>query len=109
MITLKLNKQAIDKKVNNKRLGLLIAHEWKRLINPYTPRDTGQLMNNVDELPFALHYRVPYAAKMYNGTDYKFQKINPYATHHWDIAAANAGQRDKLYRTINSAIRSGRF
>ena len=38
-----------------------------------------------------------------------FQKKNPYSTYEWDIAAEKAGQKDKLYRTLNNALQSGRF
>ena len=45
-LTLNLNDKGIAQKVNNDRFGLLVSHEWKRLINPYTPRDTGALMGD---------------------------------------------------------------
>ena len=34
---------------------------------------------------------------------------NKHATSKWDEAAEKAGQKQKLYRTINSALRSGRI
>lgn len=36
-------------------------------------------------------------------------KRSPYATDHWDEKAAEGGQLDKLYRTINAGLRSGNF
>ena len=104
-----LNEPQILQKVTSNKFGLLVSHEWKRLINPYTPRDTGLLEQNVTELPFKLHYKQPYAVYVYNGEDMQFQKNNPYSTDHWDIKAAQAGQLNKLYRTINNALQSGRF
>ena len=104
-----LNEPQIRKKVTSERFGLLVSHEWRRLLNPYTPRDTGMLEQNVDELPFKLHYKQPYAVYVYNGEDMNFQHKNPYSTDHWDIKAAQAGQTDKLYRTLNTALQSGRF
>lgn len=104
-----LNEPQILKKVTSDKFGLLVSHEWKRLINPYTPRDTGLLEQNVTENPFSLHYRQPYAVYVYNGEDMQFQKNNPYSTDHWDKKAAQAGQLNKLYRTINNALQSGRF
>lgn len=104
-----LNKPQIREKVTSDKFGLLVAHEWKRLLNPYTPRDTGMLMQNVTESPFSLHYKQPYAVYVYNGEYMKFQKNNPYSTDHWDIKAAKAGQKEKLYRTINAALRSGQY
>lgn len=136
-----LNEPQILKKVTSDKLGLLVSHEWKRFINPYTPRDTGLLEQNVTELPFALHYKEPYAHYQYEGIVYvdpeyqvgafynpqygfwsrqgvkkvpserplQYQKNNPYATDHWDVKAAQAGQLNKLYRTINNALQSGRY
>lgn len=104
-----LNEPQIRQKVTSDKFGLLVAHEWKRLLNPYTPRDTGMLMQNVTELPFSLHYKQPYAFYVYNGEYMKFQKNNHYATDHWDVKAEQAGQLNKLYRTLNNALQSGRF
>lgn len=136
-----INEPQILEKVTNDRFGKFVSHHWKLLINPYTPKDTGLLMQNVTELPFALHYKEPYSHYMYEGIvyvdpDYKvaafynpdrgfwsrpgikkipserklnYQRNNPYATDHWDIKAAEAGQLNKLYRTINSALQSGRY
>ena len=46
-VKVELNEQQIIKKVTNDRFGLLAATEWKRLLDPYTPRDTGMLEGNV--------------------------------------------------------------
>lgn len=104
-----LNEPQIRQKVTNDRFGRLVSHEWKRLLNPYVPRDTSMLMQNVDELPFKLHYKQPYAVYVYEGDYMNFQKKNPFSTDHWDEKAAQAGQLNKLYRTINNALQSGRF
>ena len=115
-----LNEPQILQKINSDRFGLLVSHEWKRLIDPYTPRDTAKLMGvtgkTVDEKPFKLHYKVPYAEIVYyNKKGVKFVQgqegngRNPCATDHWDIKAAQSGQLDKLYRTLNNALQSGRF
>lgn len=138
-----LNEPQILRKVTNERFGLLVSNEWKRLIDPYTPWDTGMLMSNVKKLPFALHYKEPYSHYIYMGevyvdpvynvggfynSDYgwwsrpgvkkvpsgrQFAKFNtnhnPNATDHWDEVAAQSGQLDKLYRTLNKALRNGRI
>ena len=112
-IEVNLNIPGIEKKLTSDPFGKFVALEWKRLIDPYTPRDTAALMGvtgqTVDIKPFELHYKVPYAERVYYGEDINFQHINPYSTHHWDAAAEKAGQKDKLYRVINSALKSGRF
>ena len=109
-----LNEPKIREKVTSDRFGKLVSNEWKRLIDPYTPRDTGLLMgasgNTVDILPFKLHYKEPYAEYQYkgiskNGKTFDYQKKNPFSTDHWDIKAAQAGQLNKLYQTLNDYLR----
>lgn len=108
-----LNESRIRRKVTNDKFGLFVSNEWKRLIDPYTPRDTGQLMGvtgqTVDIQPFKLHYKSKYAERVYYGEYMNFQKKNPYSTYEWDKAAEKAGQKTKLYRTINSALRGGKI
>jgi hypothetical protein len=38
-----------------------------------------------------------------------FQKKNPYSTYEWDIKASQSGQLNKLYRTLNNGLQSGKF
>lgn len=109
-----LNEPRIREKVTSDRFGLLVSNEWKRLIDPYTPYRRGQLIgvtgDTVKKLPFKLHYTMPYAEYVYNSNGWDFYKENSLsATDHWDEAAAQAGQLDKLYRTLNNALQSGRF
>ena len=113
-----LNEPRIKEKVTSDRFGLFVSNEWKRLIDPYTPRDTAQLMGvtgqTVDIKPFKLHYKMPYAEEVYynrRGVTFITQGSgrNPFATQEWDFAAEKAGQKDKLYRTLNNALQSGRF
>lgn len=141
-VKIELNKSQIIDKITNDRFGRLVAGEWKRLIDPYTPRDTGQLENNVSILPFKIHYKSIYSHYMYTGIVYvdpiykvggfynddygwwsrpgvekipsgkKLKYIknkNPRATDHWDVAAERAGQKNKLYRTLNNALKSGNY
>ena len=74
--------------------------------------------DKVEEKPFAIHYKVPYASIVYeNSMGVKFITSgdgggvgrNPFATDHWDIKAAQNGQLNKLYRSLNAALASGRF
>lgn len=113
-----LNEPRIRGKVTSDRFGLLVSNEWKRLIDPYTPRDTGVLMGitgqMVDLRPWKIWYKSKYAEVVYynpRGVKYITQGSgrNPYAIQEWDIAAEKAGQKDKLYRTLNNALQSGRF
>lgn len=105
-------------KVGNEKFGLFISSTWKKLIDPYTPRDTGVLMGaagtTVTVMPFKLQYNAPYAAAVYeNSRGVNFitsgSGRNPFATDHWDEKAAAAGQKDKLIKAANNALRSGRY
>lgn len=103
-ITVKLNEAKIKDKVTNDKFGLFVANEWKRLIDPYTPRDTGTLMQSAKVQPFQIYYGQKYASVVYYGKNFKFQHKNPYSTYEWDIVATNAGQTNKLYRIINNYL-----
>lgn len=108
-VRIDLNEPQILAKVTNDRFGLLVAKEWKRLIDPYTPRDTGTMQDTAKVSPWEIHYIQKYSARVYYGKGYNFKKKNPYSTYEWDVAAVNAGQGDKLARTLNNALQSGQF
>jgi hypothetical protein len=111
-----LNEPKIREKVTSDRFGKLVSNEWKRLIDPYTPRDTGTMQDTAQIQPWQIIYRGAktangkyYSAYVYYGYDFNFQHKNPYSTYEWDKAAEKAGQKNKLYRTLNNALQSGRF
>ncbi len=104
-----LNEPKILAKVQNDRFGMLVSTEAKRLYDPYTPRDTGLMEETAKIYPWKIHYIQPYSARVYYGKDFNFQHKNPYSTYEWDKAAANAGQLDKLTRTLNNALQSGQY
>lgn len=108
-VKFELDEQKILSKVTNDKFGLFVSNEWKRLIQPYEPRDTNTMSSTAKLYQFKIHYIQPYATKVYYGKDFKFKKKNPYSTYEWDKAAANAGQLNKLYRTLNNALQSGRI
>lgn len=117
-LQININEPSVKGKLQNDKFGLLVSHEWKRLIDPYTPKDTGALMGvtgvTVQVEPFKLHYTMSYADEVYNnprGVTFitKGAGRNPYATDHWDFKAEAAGQKEKLYRILNNALQSGRF
>ena len=104
-----LNEPRIREKVTSDRFGRLVSLEWKRLLDPYTPRNTGTMQGSAKVQPWKIHYTANYSEYVYYMSNAKFQKKNPYSTYEWDIAAKNAGQVDKLTRTLNNALQSGRF
>lgn len=69
-IRIDLKEPKILDKVTNDRMGLFVANEWRRLIEPYTPKDTGLLMQNVELSPWTIKYIEPYAAYVYFGEMY---------------------------------------
>lgn len=69
-VTVHLDRRKIAGKVMSDRFGLFVSNEWKRLIDPYTPRDIGTLELNVEKLPWKIWYRVPYAHYVYTGIKY---------------------------------------
>ena len=108
-VRIDLNELKILAKVQNDRFGLLVSSEWKRLIDPYTPRDTGTMQDGAVLSPWEIFYKQKYSARVYYGYDLNFQKKNPYSTYEWDIMASQSGQLNKLYRTLNSGLQSGKF
>ena len=115
-IKIDLNEPKIIDKVKNDRFGLFVSSEWKRLLDPYTPRDTGIMQDTAKREPWKITYRGAktsngkyYAAYVYYGYDKNFQHKNPYSTYEWDIKASQSGQLDKLYRTLNNGLQNGNF
>lgn len=59
--------------------------------SPYVPMDTGYLDQTVDITPDYVHYKAPYAHKMWDGDGMHFSTDNhPLATAHWEKAAMTA-------------------
>ena len=108
-IKIDLNEPKILEKVTSDRFGLFVSHEWKRLLQPYEPRDTNTMSSTAKIYPFKIHYIQPYSEKVYYGEELNFQKKNPYSTYEWDIKASQSGQLNKLYRTLNNGLQSGKF
>lgn len=115
--------------------GSKLASEWKKLIDPYVPRDTGYLMNNISIRPFEIEYKSPWAHFQYVGVVYEdpithsawarkgVKKIiragpqalvydrskNPYATSEWDKAARDAGKVTTLAQIMTEYLRQKRL
>lgn len=108
-IKIDLNEPKIIDKVKNDRFGLFVSSEWKRLLDPYTPRDTGTMEETAKLSPWQIHYIQKYSTAVYYGRNFNFQHKNPYSTFEWDIKASQSGQLDKLYRALNNGLQSGKF
>lgn len=116
-VRIDLNEPQILAKVQNDKIGLMIAKEWWRLITPWTPARSGLLRGtigtSVNLAPFQIKYDAgneddpkKYPSYVYFSEDFNFFKeLSPFATDHWDEKAAKAGQLDKLYTAINSKLK----
>lgn len=69
-VRIDLNEPKILQKVTSDRFGLLTSTEWKRIIDPYTPKDTGLTMESARIYPWRIHYIQPWSAYVYNGELY---------------------------------------
>lgn len=93
-----------DKLENDSGLWTFAANEWYRLLEQYTPMDTGTLFKSVLIEPKKIHYVMDYAVPVYKGEHMQFQK-----THHvlacarWD-QVAKPTQGPKLVRSIERYI-----
>lgn len=89
---------------NDEGLWTFAANTWYKLIEPYTPFDTGLLLNEVLIEPKKIYYIMNYAKPVYEGTHMNFQTLHhPLATHHWDQAAKPA-QLPKLKQAMQAYI-----
>lgn len=114
VIRAEIDESKIIRKVTNDEFGLFVAKTWRDLIDPYVPYRTGQLAGvegtTVQVSSWEIWYKMKYAEYVYFSNGWDFSKnMHKSATDHWDIAAEKAGQKDKLYRTINNALQSGQY
>lgn len=73
--------------------------------SPYVPMDTGMLDQTVDITKDYVHYKVPYARRIYEGDGLNFSTDkHPLATAHWDKAMAVA-KGQKLADDITAYIK----
>lgn len=98
-----------EKAGNDRQFWTFAATEWHRLYSPYVPMREGMLMNNVIIRPKEIEHAVPYARRMYNGTNFHFNRNqHPKASAKWDQAAA-ATQLPNLISAMQAYIDSGRL
>ena len=93
-----------DRLENDKGLWTFAADTWYKLMEPYTPMDTGTLFMSVLIEPKQIHYVMEYAPAVYKGDHMHFQKIHHMlACARWD-QAAKPTQGPKLVRAIENYI-----
>ncbi len=103
--SLKLDTSAIAGKLtHNNKVGTFLASEWHKLISPFTPKQTGNLIEGKIIKPYAIQYTAQYANKMYFGKTFNFRKDkNPKATSFWS-EKAEATQKYKLIDAVGLFI-----
>lgn len=69
-VRIELNEPKIRQKVTSERFGLFVSTAWKRLIDPYTPKDTGLMLQTARLRPHEIEYIQPYSAYQYYGEVY---------------------------------------
>lgn len=112
-VSFKLNgsiQNIIDKATNKRETLLFSAATWHRLIDPFTPMDTGTLAHDdvqylVEGNSGVIHYTSPYAKKVYEGDNTSFRKEkHPLASARWDQAAVAAGKKETLVQDVQKYI-----
>lgn len=74
--------------------------------SPYVPMDTGYLNQTVDITSEYVHYKAPYAHKMWDGDGLNFSKDkHPLATSHWE-QAMKVAKGEQLAADIEAYIKS---
>lgn len=95
-----------DRLENDSGLWTFAANTWYKLMEPYTPMDTGTLFKSVLIEPKQIHYVMDYAVRVYKGDHMNFQKTHhALACAHWDQAAIPT-QGPKLIKALDDYIRT---
>ena len=95
-----------DRLENDSGLWTFAANTWYKLMEQYTPMDTGTLFKSVLIEPKQIHYVMEYAVPVYKGEHMNFQKTHhALACAHWD-RAAKPTQGPKLVKALEDYIES---
>lgn len=93
-----------DRLENDKGLWTFAANTWYKLLEQYTPMDTGTLFKSVLIEPKEIHYVMDYAVPVYKGDHMNFQKVHhALASARWD-QTARPTQEPKLIKSIENYI-----
>ena len=87
---------------------LFAAQNWHDIYAPWVPWRTGALYTQAEFSPGEIAHTVPYAQRVYDG-DFNFRRdVHPYATGHWDMAAAET-QLPVLVAAMQQYVDEGRL
>lgn len=110
-VTVDFDAAGIGKKVDDvktdKKLGLFLAQEAEKGMEPYVPMRTGALVASGSAEPFAVTYTANYATYPYHGNNMTIRtEMHPLATKEWDVAYAKAHGED-LARAATAYLKRG--
>ena len=99
------NVDAIANRVINDDVKLFANTTLYKLCDPYVPFREGGLSQNVDVAKDYIHYKSPYAEKVYNGKDMNFNTDkHPLATAEWDKVAM-VSKKEQLVNSVENYIK----
>lgn len=100
-------KKAGLSKMQSDKVRLFALNSAFRLMNPYIPMDTGTLSQTVDITSACIHFKVPYADRIFNGDGMDFSKEkHALATAHWEQAMMSA-KSAQLSREVTAYLKRG--
>lgn len=98
------NPNIIFNRIFDDKVKLFANTTLYKLVDPYVPFREGNLAHNIDITKDFVHYKSPYARRMYNGKGFNFSKDkHPLATAKWDEVAMKS-QKNKLVKSIENYI-----
>lgn len=102
-----LSEAAVSRRILSDKAKTFANKTLYKLCNDFVPMDTGSLSRNVTITAEYVHYKSPYAHKVYVGEHVNFSKEkHRLATAYWDKAAM-LSKKDDLVNSINAFIKRG--
>lgn len=110
---MKITIQDVEIKNGAKTIKRILGDDVKTYANtrlhaycsPYVPMDTGYLDQTVDITADYVHYKAPYAHRIWEGRGMNFSKDqHPLATSHWEQAMAKA-KGDQLAKDVTNYLK----
>lgn len=101
-VDVKIDIKGITDRVLDEKARLFLSNTAFKLMDDYVPMDTGTLAQTVEVTPEYVHYKAPYAEKVYEGVEFNFShEKHPLATAKWYDAMMEAREK-KLLQTMQN-------
>lgn len=106
-IVVDIDTKKVANRLINDKVKLFANQEASRLLDPFVPFRKGNLSQNKVITSEYIHYKSPYAKRIYNGKGLNFNKdYHPLATAYWDKVGM-VSQKDKLVKAIENYMQKG--